>query len=194
MSKKLRWLLLLIVILSLVAAACGDDDDDDNGDNGGGEASLDQSIELNGLTVSYPDDWAARAEEDNSIIVANNQAIIDRVGESDDGPQAGEFGMVVMAQPLEEMGGMGGQEAFEMMVGFMAEEGAGDTEISDVSVGDNDGFRADVTPEDGSDGFMLGYEQDGALIIVMAVSAEGEMGDFEDTALKIAANIEYSAP
>ena len=77
---------------------------------------------------------------------------------------------------------------------FLQSEGAGEAEISDLKVGDKDAFRADVSPEDGTDGFIVGFEADGALILVVAVSAEGEIGNYESAALSIAETVEYSAP
>jgi hypothetical protein len=65
MSKKLSmWLVVLLLIVPLAVAACGDDDDNGGG-GGGGAADLTQEFKstTTGITVKYPEGWAAKDGE-----------------------------------------------------------------------------------------------------------------------------------
>ena len=179
------------------------DEDEDTGEETEVEAvdvsdvELDAEIEGMGISLSYPTDWAAEVDEmEGGIVLANSAEILEIVGDSETGPESGQFGMIVMAMPLADLGGIDGRTAFEMMAGFMASESSdeSDTEVKDVVLGDLEAYRIDVSAQDGADGFVIGIETDEALVLAVAVSAVGEIDDFEGTALAIISTIEYTAP
>lgn len=194
MFKNKKFGLLLIVallVVPMVLVACGDDDKDDNG---GGDLNLNQTIEgNNGLSAKYPEGWAAQADDDGSLQIANSADMLERVG-GDETLKDDEFGVMVMALPLGEAGDMGAREAFDMMAVSLASEGSGGGEVKEIKIGDKDGYRVDASPVDGTDGIILGFESNGALVVVIGVSADGKIGDYEDATLKIAETVEYSAP
>jgi hypothetical protein len=199
LGKSRKWLLVLVLLLvvSMVAAACGGDDDkDDNGDNG----DLTQSFTgANGVTVKYPEGWIAR-DGGNGVEIANSQDTLDAMD-----AQGGEIpeeavGIMIMAAPLDQMG-MAGQSVKDVM-GVLAQSmgSEGDDtevgEVTDTKVAGQDAAR--VTIKDSStksEGFFVGYMvDDNTLVIVTAAAREGELDKYEDTALKIAESVTYSAP
>lgn len=196
-NKKFGLLLVvLLLIVPMVLVACGDDDKGDGGN--GGDADLNQSFEANGISVNYPDGWSARASDTGGVEIANSEdafAAMD-AGEGG-GPGEGQAVVALFVAPLAEMGDIGAKEAFEMMAGFMAdEEGSTETgEVTDVKIGDNDGFRVDISDEEiGAEGFVVGFEADGTLIIGAGMAATGELSGFEDTMMAIIGSATYSAP
>lgn len=201
-KRSFGLLLVLLLLASLVLVACGDDDDDDNGDNGNGDdgVNLSQSLEGSGLTVSYPEDWAGTYDADaEQILLANSQEALDRVGSDDPdaAPQSGEAGMVIQVLPLEAVGMAADtplDEIFELITGGMTGEGMetrGD--VQDIQVNGQDAKRLDVRDsETGSEGFVVGYVDDGALILIIVLTAEGEAGDVDATALAIIDTVEYA--
>ncbi len=190
MFKNKKFGLLLIVallVVPMVLVACGDDDKDKDS---GGDLNLNQTIEGNGLSAKYPEGWAAQADEDGSIQIANSADILEMVG-GEETLKDDQFGVMVMALPLA---GSDAREAFDMMAVALASEGSGGGDVKETKIGDKDAYRVDASPVDGTDGIILGFESNGALVVVVGVSADGKIGDYEDATLKIAETVEYSAP
>ena len=187
-NQNLLLIVILLLVLPLIVVACGDDDDDDNG----GSSDLSQTFEGAGYKVQLPEGWEASAEG-SELMIASKEGILD----STEGPQKGEFALMVMATPMSDLEGMEAKAAFEMMAGFMASESGDESaapEVKDIKLGDTDAYRVDMSMEEDSDGFIIGFEQGDNMIIVAGVSAKGELGDHEDTALKIIETLEYTAP
>lgn len=202
-NKRASYLLLVLVLLaSLVLAACGgDDDDDDNGDNGdNGGLNLNQTVEGAGLSVSYPEGWVGTFDEDSQqILIANSQSALDKVSSSDPdaNPASGEQGLVVQVLPLDAIGMADTplDEIFEMFTSSLTGEGMetrGD--VQDITVGDGIAAkRLDVRDSEGKgEGFLVGFLDDGALVLVIALTADGESAQMEDAAVAIVNTIAYT--
>lgn len=207
MSRK-KWfaLLILVLIFSMVAAACGGDDDDDGDDNGGGDAALSQTFESSsGITIKYPEGWVAR-DGDSGIEIANSQAAFDAMDaegdENDEIPEDG-FALLIMNPADMALPGMENLDAkgiVGMIAGFMADEGEDEGmqagEMEDAKVGDWDAGKVPVTDSSlKAEGFIIGYKYDDTTaVIAIALAREGELGDYEDTAIKMLESVTYTAP
>ncbi len=200
MSKKMRYLVfVLLLIVPMVLAACGGDDDDDKKDD---DVKLNQDFTSEmGVSFKYPEGWAA-AEDFDTIYIANKQELLDQMqsGEamSDAAPKEGEFGAVVVAMPLADMGmeEMTLDDLFEMMTQGMTGEGMtpkGDAE--NIKIGGNDARKLGVSDDETkADGVIYALMDDGVFVMMVGLAAEGKIGDYEATALKIAETIQYTAP
>lgn len=208
MSKTMRYfLLVLLLIVPLVLAACGGDDDDDKDDKGGGDAAaLNQTFEsASGIKFSYPDGWIA-GDESGDVVVANNQAMFDKItAEVDDldavlpGPEAGEVSVIFMAMTAADLGMDDAPDlrtGFDLVLGFMVGEDmqtVGD--VQEVKIGDHDGLRINFTATDPeAEGFLAGFMADGSFVFGIVMNAAGETANFEAVALNIIGSAVYTAP
>ena len=199
MFKNKKFGLLVVIVLlivPMVLAACGEDEKKADGGGDGDAVKLDQSFEAVGISITYPDGWAAR-EDSGGIQVSNSEAAFAAMDAEAGGPREGQAAVAVLTVPLADMGGMGADEAFELMASSFAgeDEGTEAGAVKEIKVGDKDGFRTDISDEaSNSEGFVIGFEVDGTMIIAVGVTSTGELGDFESTLLAITDTIEYSAP
>lgn len=205
MYRKMRYLLLvLVLIVPLALAACGGDDDDKD-DNGGGngDVELSQTFESEtGATVNYPEGWVAM-ENGGQIVLANSQALMDKMQDSTDieaKPEKGEAGVVLSVMPLAALGLEEGAELdtiFDMMVQGMTSEGMeAEGDAQSIKVGDSDAKRLDVKlTDEGGEGMVVFYINDaGALVMAILATADDERGTYDDLALKIAESVTWTAP
>lgn len=205
MYRKMRYLLLvLVLIVPLALAACGGDDDDKD-DNGGGngDVELSQTFESEtGATVKYPEGWVAM-EDGGQIVLANSQALMDKMQDSTDieaKPEKGEAGVVLSVMPLAALGLEEGAELdtiFDMMVQGMTSEGMeAEGDAQSIKVGDSDAKRLDVKlTDEGGEGMVVFYINDaGALVMAILATADDERGTYDDLALKIAESVTWTAP
>lgn len=94
-------------------------------------------------------------------------------------PQKGEFGIVILLHgPFVD--DINGKDIFESIVPLLANGSI--SEVKSQKIGSKNGYRVDVSPTNGEERFIVGYQQDRTLVIIIAVSAEGEMGDFKKSA------------
>lgn len=197
MFKKWSLVLVFVLIAALALAACGGDDDKD-GDNGdsGSSVNLPDSYtgETTGISVSYPDGWAATEEAGFGVIVAN----------SADGLAAQELGdtdrgVTIMVQSLADLGAEDLDSAFTTLTTAMIGESdtteAGD--VQDISVGGHDAKRIDATDSSNDSALTsIGFlSDDGSqLILVSGVTKQANMDDFEPQLLAIAGSVSFTAP
>ncbi|MBN1563719.1 MAG: hypothetical protein JXA10_07765 [Anaerolineae bacterium] len=184
-NKKVALLLVLLLIVPMVLVACGDDDDGDDK-----KVELNQTLEsASGLTVKYPEGWATM-DEGIGVSIANSEEALN----ADD--ITGDMAAVMlMASSLADLG-MSAREAFDMFGSGAASEVGENGEASDVKdvkVAGVDGYRIDVT-DDKTEGFIVGFEKDGNMIIGIGVAAKDKLGDFEATLLAIIESATYTAP
>ncbi len=192
LGKSGLLLFVLLIAASLALAACGGDD---KKDEGGKAADLKQSLESpTGVNLKYPDGWVSDEEAAGSVLLASNQATLDTITDAtDDAPAIakGQSGLMILVMPADEV--LGGMDLKEV-VGLMASGGAFEAgEVKDVKIGGQDAYRTDIVA-DGMDGFMVGLEKDGAVVITLGISAKGEMKDREATLLAIIESASYKAP
>ncbi len=198
MSKKFSLLLIaLLVIVPLTMAACGSDDKKSDTKS----VDLTQTFEsTSGLTVKYPDGWAAK-DGSSGLEIANSQTALDSMDDSSiTAIPAGTAGVLVMAAPLEALG-LAADASMKDVADLMASAmGSGENatigDTSDLKVNGHDGARVDISSDtDSSEGFMLAYKIDDSTVVIVAVVAhKGELSQYEATALKIVDSITYTAP
>jgi hypothetical protein len=191
--KRSVFVVLVLVVVVAMLAACGGDDKKSSSSS----SNLSQSYTgAGGITVKYPDGWIAKDAAGDTIYVANNQAAMDAMeAATSGGPGKGQSAVVLMAMPLEALGGMSAADSFKAMVQSIGGEGSDTTlgDVKDVKVNGQTAYRADLTSPDG-EGYYLGWESNGALIIAAGVAATGELKDMEATQLKIIDSVTYTAP
>jgi hypothetical protein len=188
MFKKLS---LLLVVLMLIMTACGGDKKDNK------KVDLNQTFEsTSGLTVKYPDGWAAR-DNSGSIEIANKAEYFDT--EATEVPTGA---VVIMVMPPFAPSDMGLAEdaSIKDLLGMMAQgmggEGATVGETKDAKVGGKDAARASIKDANTkSEGFVIGYKVDDThFVIAIVATRDGELSKSENTALKIIESMTYTAP
>lgn len=201
MSKKLSLLLvLLLLIVPLTIAACGDDDKDDKKDDGG-NVELNQTFEsASGVTVKYPDGWAAQ-DGDSGVEIANSQDALAALGDSHvtSVPDNTVAVLIIPPMPLSMMGeaDMSMADLLGVMNGEMgSEDGTSVGSVQELTVNGREAARVNITDEDAnSEGYMLAYKiDDETAVIVAVVASKGDLEGNEDAAMKIIESITYEAP
>lgn len=190
-----KWSLVLIVALLVVPfalAACGGDDDkDDNKKSSDIKLSQTFTDEASGLTVQYPDGWAAKADS-GGVALANSQAALDadKLGEND-------MGVVAMAFPMAMIEATDLGSAFTAFIGMMT----GDTEtttgeVTDIKVGAQDAKRMALNDPEQGDGVIVAFlsEDKANLIIAMGAAPKDKLANVEPYVLAIAQSIKYTPP
>jgi hypothetical protein len=186
MSKKLA----LLAVTLLILTACGGDDKNETK-----KVSLDHTFTsaTYSVTLNYPTDWTAR-EGELAIEIGNTQAAIDVMNA---GPEAvipaGSFGLQIVAVPVVETG-MAGQPVTDILTATAISIASEDTktgEVTDQKIGGRDGARVSViNSKQKAEGFTLGFMlNDEILIMVVGMAHEGELSQYEATALKIAESV-----
>ncbi len=194
MFKFKRSMLVVLVLVVVVAllAACGGDDKKSSSSS----VNLSQSFTSEtGITVKYPDGWVAK-DASGTVYVANSQAAMDAMEAAEGGgPAKGQSAIVLMAMPVDALGGMSVEDSFKAMVQSIGGEDENTKlgDVKEVKVNGQTAYRADLTSPDG-EGFYLGWENNGALIIAAGVAATGELKDMESTQLKVIDSVTYTAP
>jgi hypothetical protein len=200
--KQSRWLVLLVLVLAaaLLLVACGDDDDDD-GDN----HDLSQTFEsATGVTVQYPDGWAAR-DGDSGPEIANGSDAFDAMDLDDETeiPEDAFAMMIFDPGQMADLPGLAEMDAkalLEMMADFFAGEDEDgmqiEGDVSDTKVGDIDGVKLSISDDQTkSDGLMVAYKLDGnTAVLAIFLSREGKLDEYEDTAMDVLGSVTYTAP
>ncbi len=103
MSRKLGLLLVVfLVIVPLVMTACGGNDKKDNAK----AADLKQEFKsTTGITVKYPDGWAAQ-DGDSGVEIANKAEYLNLTGNTE--IPAGAVAVLIMAAVRSQRDGAGG--------------------------------------------------------------------------------------
>lgn len=189
MSKKLSLLLIVLLIVPLAIGACGDDDKKDDNK----AADLKQELTAtSGLTVKYPDGWAAR-ESDMGIEIANKAEYLD--SDVEEVPEGAAVLMIMAPFNPADMGM--GDMALKDLVGMMSEdEGSDVSEPKDTKVGGKDAARVDIKePDSKTEGFFVAYKIDDTnVVIAMGAAREGQLDKQEATLFKILESLTYTAP
>ncbi len=192
-ARKSVLVLVVLVVVAALLAACGGDDKK----SGSSSVDLKQSFDSGtGVSVKYPDGWIAKDAAGDTVYVANSQATVDAMEASTaQGPDKGQTGVILMGISADQLSGMSAEDTFKMMVQSMGGEGSDTTlsDVKDVKVNGKTAYRTDITSTTG-DGFYIGWESDGSLVIAAGVAASGELKDHESTLLKIIDSVTYTPP
>ncbi len=197
MSRKLGLLLVVfLVIVPLVMTACGGDDKKDNAK----AADLKQEFKsTTGITVKYPDGWAAQ-DGDAGVEIANKAEYLTLTGSTE--IPAGAVAVIIM-QPFDPSAmGLSADASVKDVVTTIAGSMSGESgsakagDAKDVKVGGKDGVRVDVSDAPNkSEGFFIGFKVDDKNMVIAIVAAHsGELNKNEATALKMLDSITYTAP
>lgn len=215
-------LLTLLIAVSLVLVACGGGDS--NNESNKGETGSDNGMKLpqtfksaNGVSLRYPDGWAARDFTDGPLVyalVANSQAVLDDLNPDAPGQmRAGGFHLGVQTlrwadvaaalgvadeTAVKSQGVTGMMEMFFMPVTMTPSDEVSIQfgKVEPVTIGTIKAARVSVTDSvTKSQGFKIAYELDDEwLVLVDMLAHEGELGRFEDIAYEIIKSITYQAP
>lgn len=194
MNKKLVALmaLVLVIVIAVVWFLVVDTGDDEDDGGSADEIKLAQTFtdEATGITVEYPDGWAAKADDSGmGVVVANSQEALDA-----DSLGEGQLGVVVMAFPLETLGVTELGAAFEQFKTMMTGgDDANAGEITDIKVGDMDAKRMTLSNGEKGDGLMIGWIADGNLVVAMGSTPVGKIADVEPYVLKMAESVKVAA-
>ena len=117
------------------------------------------------------------------------------------GLPAGAF-VVVIAQPVAPTDmGLPADASAEDFFNAFGQNMAGETvstlsDVQETKVGGKDAARVNLkNPKTKSEGFFIGYNVDDTHIIITgAIAYEGELSQYEETALKIIESITYITP
>jgi hypothetical protein len=154
-----------------------------------------------GVTAKYPAGWVSRETDAGEIEIANSA---EALAVSDDPTakiQPGQIGFVVLNPVPISMLGLGDHpaitDAMTAVAGMMAGEGgaqAGD--VTAITLNGQPAARVNITePASGSEGFVIGFMGDeSTLLVVAAVTAQGELAANEALLLEMAAGVSYTAP
>ena len=189
-TKKSVMVLVVLVVVAALLAACGGDK----------KSSSSSSVDLKqnydsptGVSVKYPDGWVAK-DASGGVYVASSQDAMDTMEATDSqGPGKGQAGVMLMAMPGDALGGMSPADAFKAMAPSLASESTTASDVKDTKVNGQAAFRIDITDANG-EGFMLGWDKNGSLVIAAGVAAPGELKNHESTLLKIIDSVTYTAP
>jgi hypothetical protein len=195
MSKKVSLLLVVLLLLvPLVMTACGGDDKKDDK-----SADLKQTFEsTSGITVKYPDGWAAR-DGDSGIEIANKAEYFDVEGNAEEVP-AGAVVVMVMPPFAPSDMGLADDAAMKDILGMFAQgmggEGAEVGDVKETKVGSKDAARVSIKDSAiKSDGFVIAFKIDDThVVIAFVVARDGELSKSESTALKVIESMTYTAP
>ncbi len=159
---------------------------------------LSQTYDDGALSFSYPTGWMV-GEEMGGVRLASSQALLEA-----DTITPGEIGLIIMTPDTVSgvLSSSGTQventplsivQAFAMLIGS-EESGAAVGGVTEHNVGGRPGARADVDSTEG-DGLILAFssEKDGIMLVV-GLSAQGELAQREATILAIADTVQYTAP
>jgi hypothetical protein len=153
------------------------------------------------VTAHYPAGWVSRETDAGEIEIANSAEALNAGSSADATLQPGQIGFVVLNPIPVAMLGMGDNPdltAVMTTVGGML-AGEGETEVGDVTevtLGDRPAARIDITDnKTGSEGFLIGFMGDeSTLVVVAAVTPQGELAANEALLLDMVASIDYNAP
>ena len=172
------------------------------------EATETASVELTesftsslGVTASYPAGWVSRETDAGEIEIANSAEALDAGSDPSMPIQPGQIGFVVLNPIPVAMLNMGDNPALtDVMttVGGML-GGGGETtvgEVTDITLGERPAARIDITDDKtGSEGFLIGFMgDDSTLVVVAAVTPQGELATSEALLLEMTARVTYTAP
>jgi len=178
----------LLLVASLALAACGSD----KKDKGSKAADLKQTFEsTTGISVKYPDGWVAQDAENGEVYIANSQDTLTAIKSTDTEELAkGQVAMLLSIIPAEALGDKSLKDAITMSA---SEEGKSE-EVKEVKLGGKEAYRTEMS-SDKLEGFTIGFEAEGAIVIAVGATAKGELKNQEEaTLLKILESVTYKAP
>lgn len=177
---------LLVLLIVLLLAACG------SPSTGPTPAALGQSLtaEDGTFTFQYPDGWYAQVIS-GQVTIANNQTAAENSF-----PTPGQFVARMFTGPISAVAGLTDQSTPTEVLQRFAES-LGDLQFgapADLTIGPYPAARIEGSSPEGQ-GIILALNLGGGNYgIVSAVSAPGEMPQYEPTLLTILATLQYQPP
>ncbi len=185
---------LFIALLALLLAACGGN----GGTGGGGGVSLDQNVEVGGLSVSYPDGWVVDDSQglEGGIVLANSQEALDAsiATGADEAPPSGSAVMSILLAPTEQLGisNPTARNVLDTFFGFMTGEDMPEfDDPSESTIGGNTVVQSHGSDDQISVTFYS-IELDGAFVIASAGTPAGEFDDWQATFEAIVGSMSFS--
>ena len=186
MVRKLSF--LLIGVIALMLAACG---------GGGGttgnasSASLNETYDADGVSFKYPTGWVVQkpAAAGGPITLANNQATLDVLGAGDTTKAtSGQQAIIVYPFVGDTFKAMSAtiKSPIDLLNQMAPAMSSGDTGLKfsdpvEATVGGNAAAKATGTSDAGDGKIIVIKAGDAGYILVMGVTAKGELGNLEGT-------------
>ena len=167
--------------------------------SGDGDAQpLTQAYSAGGLSVRYPDGWAAGADA-MGLFVANSAEALQRVLAQPEADPAPHDFVLLIFDPVQLAGlAEGDQTPHTFLATLAAHMMTGGTTIGpihDAQVGPYPGAQAWVSDaRRHTEGFLLAWDQDGVLLFMVAAGYTGEADEHHASALRIAESVRYQTP
>ena len=189
MSKKIPFLTVLLLTVPLVLAAC-------SGKKSSAPAlPLPQTFKAaDGATAQYPEGWVAR-EGKMGIEIGNASSVLDLIDSSQSDQMIPAGDAVVLLMPLESLDtiNMAGRSAKDVMRALAQSMSSGNSksgEVKDTKVGGKSAARFSYNTDTAQmEGFFIGYLVDDKTVMIAGlVVHQGEMSQFENTALAMIAS------
>ncbi len=189
--SRLRFVLCwgVLLVVSLVVAPL----------TAAAQEPLGQTYDDGSLSFSYPAGWAVGAESGSGARLASSQSALEA-----DAISPGEVGLIIMnsttargflGDPSTDVDTTprGLAQAFALMIsGEGGDASAGG--VTEHMIGGRPGARADVVSPQG-DGLILAFTtREDSVVVVVGLSAPGELAQHEATILAIAETVGYKAP
>jgi hypothetical protein len=188
MSKR-TWLWLVGLLLIAVLAACG------SSSPAATAAPINQiftgSTSGGTLSFNYPVGWVTTSNN-GQIAVANSQAAMDAAA-----PSPGQFRFQMLAGPISVFEGLDAQTAPVAVIQYLLPKVSSQSlqysAPTDLTIGTYSASRAQASASDGEGSITAVNMGNGIYNIVSAVSAGGELAQFQPTLDAILATVIYNA-
>lgn len=198
MSKKLYLLMIALLAAPLILTACGSKKSNKN------TVKLTQTFtSITGLTMQFPDGWAAR-DSAPGVEIANSPATLDKMDNNtiEQAMSQDVVAILLSAPESPDAIGMSGKSAKEIMTAMTSSLSSNNNSgmklgnVQDVKVGPWAAARVNVSEEKTkSEGFFIGFMLDSDHILMITVVADqGNLSKYESAALAVIGSITYQVP
>lgn len=201
MRHPSRTWLLIALILALALSACGDSSKDDNDKDssgtdadGSGAAALELEVTNlfdSGLSFLTPDGWVVTSSAPYTT-VANSDAAL-----AASSPESGMVAMIIIEPAGVLLARQGesftNREILPTIAGSSSGEQVEVSDVTELTINGNTAYRVDITRSE-AEGFALIIElsEPDRPVAMIALTARGELDDFEPTLLAVAETIDFT--
>ncbi|NWF70709.1 MAG: hypothetical protein HXY40_16615 [Chloroflexi bacterium] len=193
-----QWTLWLLLVVMMSAAACGPAPAP-TPDN-----ALPQTFtSSNGtLSVDYPAGWIA-ADRAGGFVIANSQTTLESIGTAFSSGQSAMVALLLTADVAGTLttGGvpLGDNLTPESVLGTFAEQSSAQlglqmSAVTTFTLNGKAAARANLSLETGEGLFVTVAVENGAFVVFTISTAVGELAQYEQTFLDIAATVSYRPP
>lgn len=201
MVRKLS--LFLVTAIALMLAACGGGGGGTTTNNSASSVSLDQSYDADGISFKYPTGWVVKAPAATGgpITLANSQGTLDAMGaDGTTKAAAGQQAIVIMPFTGQAFTAMSAtiKSPIDLLKQMAPGMSSGNNGLKfgdpvEATVGGNPAAKATGTSDAGDGQIIVIKVGDVGYVLVMGVTAKGEMGNLQGTVDGLAGTIAVKA-